>query len=286
MDPLTEFLQQEAERLQACWTAFLAPFKNLKLPLPPRYAEEFARAEKLPPEKKKHVLADLLEETREVLSWLLSQRELRETLAVKGRLNDLEEILSRLRELEEQVDYLKEELLRDDLTKLWNRRALNIFYPKILEDTLKGEEVYILVFLDLCDLKQINDTYGHALGDKILIEAAKKLKASTKRTDVPLRLGGDEFLLILAAHSLEKISPFLKDLVADPILLPYGKETLRIYFACGATDILGADTLESALHRADLAMYKHKNLMKEWLEKGALGPPPPPVLLRAYSREG
>jgi len=284
MDAFSEFLKKEAERLQTCWAAFLSPFKELKLPRPSIYAEEFSRVEKLSPKEKKHVLASLLEETREILSWLLTQKEIREAVAVKGRLTDLEEILTHIKELEEQVYYLREELLRDELTKLWNRRALNIFFPEILDKIAHGKKLYIMVFLDLCDLKKINDYYGHNIGDRIIIQAAKRLRVFTKRVDVPVRIGGDEFILLLAAHSLERAEPFLKELVSEPIRLPYKETVIEAFLACGATDILGEDTLESCLHRADLAMYRHKIQLKDWLKKGKKGAFPSPILLRALCK--
>ena len=285
MDLFEEFLEKEAERLRTCWTAFLSPLKEKILPLPPRYAQEFQRAEKLPPEEKKNLLADLVRETREVLEWLIAQGEVREILEKAERFKALEEIMLRLSELEEQIDYLREELLRDELTRLWNRRALQIFFPEILKRIGGGREIYILAFLDLCDLKKINDRFGHQMGDRFLVQAARRLRAFTKRVDVPVRIGGDEFCLFLAAPSVEKAEPFLRDLTAAPISLQIEGQEIGIYFACGATDVLGQDTLESCLHRADLAMYKHKTLLKEWLSSGAKGPPPRPVLFRAFSRD-
>ncbi|QJA06141.1 GGDEF domain-containing protein [Thermosulfurimonas marina] len=285
MDLFEEFLQKEAERLRTCWTAFLNPLKARLLPLPSRYAEEFQEAEKLPPEEKENLLAELVRETREVLEWLLSHGEVREVLKRQERIRVLEEIVARLAELEEQVDYLREELLRDELTRLWNRRALQTFFPEILKRATKGREIYILAFLDLCDFKKINDRFGHQIGDRFLVQAARRLRAFTKRLDVPVRLGGDEFCLLLAAPSVEKAEPFLRDLTATPISLQVEGEEVGLYFACGATDVLGEDTLESCLHRADLAMYEHKVLLKEWLSSGAKGPPPRPVLSRAFSRD-
>ncbi len=281
MDLLSEFLEKETERLKTCWVAFLSPFRELKLPLPPRYAEEFERVKALPREEKDTVFLKILRETRQVLNWLLSQEEIRGMLATKGRLADLEEIVNRLAELENQVDYLREELLRDDLTKLWNRRALSIFFPEIIKRITEGKELYILAFLDLCDFKEVNDFYGHQVGDKVLVKTAKRLRDFTKGVDVPIRLGGDEFILLLATHSLDKAEPFLLELTSVPIEI----EGLEKYLACGATDILGSDSLESCLHRADLAMYKHKSQIKAWLKEGRQGSFPPPVLFRAYCKD-
>ncbi len=281
MDILSEFLEKETERLHTCWLAFLAPFRELKLPVPARYAEEFEKAQKLPSKKKESLLLSLLRETREVLNWLLSQQDLRDLVATKGRLVEIEDVINRLMELENQVDYLREELLRDELTKVWNRRALNVFFPEIVRRITEGKELYVLVFLDICDFKEVNDLYGHQMGDRLLVKTARRLKNFTKGVDVPIRLGGDEFVLLLATHSLEKAEPFLMELVSTPVEI----EGLKKYLACGATDILVSDSLESCLHRADLAMYKHKSRIKAWFKEGCKDPFPPPVLLRAYCKE-
>jgi len=285
MDLFEEFLEKEAERLRTCWTAFLAPLKEHLLPLPPRYATEFEKMAQLPAEEKKNLLTDLVRETREILEWLLSHGEVREVLERTERFKALEEIVARLTELEEQIDYLREELLRDELTKLWNRRALQVFFPEILKRIINGRDLYILAFLDLCNFKEINDCFGHQIGDRFLIQAARRLRAFTKRVDVPVRLGGDEFCLFLAAPSVEKAEPFLRELTATPLSLRIEGKEVRVYFACGATDVLGEDTLETCLQRADLAMYNHKTLLKEWLASGAKESPPRPVLFRAFSRD-
>ncbi len=285
MDDPKDFIRRESERLKSCWAAFLSPLSKLQLPLPSTYAQEFARAESLPEEKKEHVLAKLLRDTQEVLEWLLSQGEIREVVLKKGRLSELEEVIKRIRDLETQVNYLREELLRDDLTKLWNRRALQVFFQKIVRDISDGRRLYLMVFLDLCDLKKINDLFGHSVGDQVLVKMAKRLKTFTKRVDIPVRLGGDEFVLLLAAPSLEVVEPFLFELTSEPIVLRCGQKVMEVYPACGATDILGEDTLETCLHRADLAMYRHKTEVKRWIKEGKRCEFPKPVLLRALKRD-
>ncbi|MBX6422546.1 GGDEF domain-containing protein [Thermosulfurimonas sp. F29] len=229
------------------------------------------------PEKKKAALLTVLRETREIISWLLSQADLREVVARKGRLGEIEALAQRLFEIENEVDYLKEELLRDDLTKLWNRRALRVFFPEILRRITQGKETYLAVFLDICDFREVNDLYGHRAGDKILLKVARRLREWAKGKDVPVRLGGDEFVFLLAVPTLEEVPSMLLKLSSPPVEI----HGLKKYLACGATDILASDSLESCLHRADMAMYKHKMLLKSWLQEGRRGPLPLPVFFRA-----
>jgi two-component system cell cycle response regulator len=94
-------------------------------------------------------------------------------------------------------EYLEEISIRDDLTKLYNRRH---FYRKLRNEFSRVErygEDLSLVFFDIDDFKKINDTYGHAQGDKLLIQIGSLLKNLSRECDLPARVGGDEFAMLL-----------------------------------------------------------------------------------------
>lgn len=94
-------------------------------------------------------------------------------------------------------EYLEEISIRDDLTKLYNRRY---FYRKLRDEFSRVErygEDLSLVFLDIDDFKKINDTYGHAQGDKLLVQIGSLLKNVSRKCDLPARVGGDEFAMLL-----------------------------------------------------------------------------------------
>ncbi|HBF69072.1 MAG TPA: GGDEF domain-containing protein, partial [Thermotoga sp.] len=112
-----------------------------------------------------------------------------------------------------------------------------------------------LVIMDVDGLKMINDTYGHLMGDKALVEFVKTLKRTVRESDLVFRYGGDEFLLVLvdstkdnAASVLKRVEENLKD-----VDLPF-----KIEFSFGYEEIDGFMPIERALARADDLLYKNK----------------------------
>ncbi len=107
--------------------------------------------------------------------------------------------LKQMRKMHQQQDSLNETLLTtshdanyDALTGLANRKL----YDKYMKNLLKEREFFALLFIDLNKFKVINDTYGHDVGDEVLIEVARRLTASIDEDDMLARLGGDEFVII------------------------------------------------------------------------------------------
>ena len=94
-------------------------------------------------------------------------------------------------------EYFEEVSIRDDLTKLFNRRH---FYERLEEEFKRAKrhnEPLSLVYIDIDNFKEINDSYGHNKGDLVLKEVGKLLKATARETDIPARCGGDEFTILL-----------------------------------------------------------------------------------------
>jgi len=98
---------------------------------------------------------------------------------------------------------LKESTLKDPLTGLYNRRFLEQFSDRLTSTTDRRESCLSLLMCDLDSFKEMNDTYGHEIGDLALREAVRVISASVRHTDFLIRMGGDEFLAILADSSPE-----------------------------------------------------------------------------------
>ena len=165
------------------------------------------------------------------------------------------------RTLEEQRDRLDYIAYHDYLTKLANRAQ----FISVLEKTLcnakeKGLHVGLL-FLDLDRFKEINDSFGHSVGDVVLCEIADRLKASVSEKALIARLGGDEFTLIVEGMREEALGAMAQAIIAmiqKPIYI-YGTE---IYLTCSIGISLfpfDAKDAEALLRNADTAMYKAKN---------------------------
>lgn len=129
-----------------------------------------------------------------------------------------------IRDVEKRAAYLKELAYRDELTDIYNRRAFFALVPPKLKEreayarTQKGKRKYtpaplVIAAIDLDRFKEINDTYGHGVGDIYLREFAKTLGSALRGTDIVARLGGDEFAVAAetAGSNQDAILGSLKD---------------------------------------------------------------------------
>jgi diguanylate cyclase (GGDEF)-like protein len=166
--------------------------------------------------------------------------------------------------------------LFDPLTQLGNRRVLE----KELNHAMsrgKEKQISALIMLDLDHFKTLNDTYGHAIGDQLLIEVAYRVKESVKAEDTVVRLGGDEFVVLVADLGIDltgvrtkaaTVANRILQQVAEPYHLMVQLEskplsTLRYECTCsiGVSLFQGdATSREIVMERADVAMYKAKQL--------------------------
>lgn len=159
----------------------------------------------------------------------------------------------RIKELERQVD-------EDPLLPLLNRRGFIRELNRALAFARRYGARASLVYLDLDRFKAVNDTYGHAVGDKVLAGVAELLLANVRDSDVVGRLGGDEFAIVLwnteGAAAAAKAADLAQAIAAAP---PAGiRGGLAPTASCGVTALQGDDTAETALARADRAMYANK----------------------------
>ncbi|MGS0826933.1 EAL domain-containing protein [Shewanella sp. 0m-8] len=150
----------------------------------------------------------------------------------------------------------------DPLTGLPNRRMLLDYLSAEILKSDSREQHFALMFIDLDYFKEVNDTLGHDMGDTLLAEAAKRLKACIRETDVVARLGGDEFTVVLSGISdikgVDKVAKQILARIAEPYCL--GEETAYISASIGITLYPDdAETIEGLLNHADQAMYAAKD---------------------------
>ena len=165
----------------------------------------------------------------------------------------IHELFDRIKELEESSQL-------DPLTKVFNRRALHAYMTPICAKGELQHELHFLI-LDIDDFKNINDTYGHVAGDKVLIFLANLLKKTLRDGDKIFRYGGEEFVIILNRiddDHCSQISQRVLKLVSSNKLI-YKGTTLKVTASIGSTKYHDGDTIEDLLERADLALYKSKN---------------------------
>jgi len=149
----------------------------------------------------------------------------------------------------------------DTLTHLPNRTLLSDRIGQAIAHAQRQEFLLLVCFMDLDGFKAVNDQHGHELGDKLLIQVARRLNNVVRAEDTVSRLGGDEFVLLLSElRTMDEVDALLTRILeemASPFLI--GKETLKISSSIGATifpfDSSDTDTL---LRHADQAMYQAK----------------------------
>jgi len=166
--------------------------------------------------------------------------------------------------------YLEYRASHDLLTGLANRSRL---YQEIEERRAAGAAVGVL-FLDLDAFKPVNDSFGHGIGDQVLVTVARRLQTTVRDTDLVCRLAGDEFCILLSPcdpTTLQHLGERAAWVVAQPIALEAG--TVRVEVSIGAAMARSQDTTDTLLARADAAMYTVKEHRKL-----AHGEPAPPVL--------
>ncbi len=152
---------------------------------------------------------------------------------------------------------------RDDLTQLPNRKMFNDRLEQAILDAKHHEGALAVVFIDLDNFKDVNDTLGHSMGDTLLIETAKRISRCVRDTDTVSRIGGDEFTLLLPdLNEANIINRILHDILCalrEPFILDEDNK-LFISASMGVTIYPDdANNSESLLKNADQAMYAAKN---------------------------
>ncbi len=144
----------------------------------------------------------------------------------------------------------------DPLTGLYNRRYGE---ERLKEEILRAEkngEPLAVILMDLDYFKEINDQYGHAAGDLVLKELARRLKRAVRACDVPIRIGGDEFVLVLPECAKENVDVILARLGSFEVRLH--DQAIAVACSIGRAQHQVADTPETILRRADEVLYAVK----------------------------
>ena len=164
-------------------------------------------------------------------------------------------------EIVELEEKLQHQVNHDLLTGLPNRALFKDRLSQALKASARNKEKFALLFIDLDKFKQINDSLGHDIGDKVLIEASKRLKASIREEDTLARIGGDEFVIILRNLKENDCSAGVSKKIITSIRseMDIDDHTLFISASIGISQCPVDATNESSLVKfADMAMYKAK----------------------------
>lgn len=152
---------------------------------------------------------------------------------------------------------LKHQAEHDVLTGLYNRYTLGIRLEQILKEFKEKGTVFSVIFFDIDHFKDVNDTYGHEIGDVVLKNVADIVEINSRHSDVFSRWGGEEFVLVLCdtdTNQATKVAEVLRLRIAES----HSESRPDVSASFGVTQVVQGDTVDSVIKRADHAMYQAK----------------------------
>jgi len=166
-------------------------------------------------------------------------------------------------------DMLQEEVIRlsqiDHLTKLYNRRYFMERLEEMMNLLTRGRLNFSIMIVDIDNFKHVNDTYGHNVGDQVLIEFASFLEKETRDSDIVARYGGEEFIVLLHANNFIDVEKFSERLLDSIHKISFSHHELKITFSggCVLTDELKEFNISKMISIADERLYQAKACGKD-----------------------
>lgn len=157
------------------------------------------------------------------------------------------------------AELMERQVSTDPLTGGANRRRLDDEFGRLIAQARRYDQPFSVVLLDLDCFKEINDTHGHEVGDRVLVETVDRLQAAVRETDLLGRWGGEEFLL-LAPHTDQESAVSLAERCRHAIARsPMQPSGVSVTASLGVASLEPGDDPRALLRRADLAMYTAKS---------------------------
>tara|TARA_Y100001970_G_C14195365_1_gene837754 strand:- start:1093 stop:1842 length:750 start_codon:yes stop_codon:yes gene_type:complete len=181
-------------------------------------------------------------------------------------------LMAEVAAMRKELDATKNELAslakladRDSLLPVQNRRAFVRELTKSMARVERYGKPSSIVYIDVNDLKEINDNFGHVAGDEALKHVAQVLINNVREIDQVGRLGGDEFCVILdeadTKSAKEKADELARSITESPFI--YDNQNLTVHVAVGVYTINGTEDVSQALAEADKDMYENKRQIKK-----------------------
>ncbi len=151
----------------------------------------------------------------------------------------------------------------DTLTGLHNRRYLLSHLENLVRRAADGGKPVSVLMIDIDHFKRINDTYGHQIGDEVMIESARRMRLNVRGVDLAVRYGGEEFVVVMPDTELSVANivaeRLTQNFAGEPFKISDKVGEITVTVSAGVAVTLGAgDTAEKILHRADEALYSAK----------------------------
>jgi diguanylate cyclase (GGDEF)-like protein len=178
-------------------------------------------------------------------------------MRLRNQLNDQIQCLAKVETLTTEVYKLA---ALDQLTGLYNRRSGEQRLAEEMSRALRYGRPLTLLLIDVDNLKQINDRLGHAAGDLLLKQFAERLQRAIRGSDLAVRLGGDEFMVLLPECRIEEVKHVIGRV--EGLQVEFENEKVACRFSRGWTDLRPGETPQEFLKRADAALYENKRAGK------------------------
>lgn len=174
----------------------------------------------------------------------------------------IEEVERDALEMSRRAEEFEAAAMKDELTGLYNRKAFDSRMRHAVDKFNEGGSPFALIIFDINRFKEINDTFGHVAGDKVLQKVGECLKDTFRKHDFIARYGGDEFVVLIEELSRdlarEKIMAFMKNLQRLRFT-SHSKGDIEVSVSPGIAMIMAGDNPETLIERADKAMYEVKS---------------------------
>ena len=183
--------------------------------------------------------------------------------ALIGKINLEEKVKQRTQDLEASKEELKLLASIDPMTKLYNRRYFSEVSEDIFNVSKRTNNDVSLIMFDIDDFKNVNDTYGHHIGDKVIIGVADILLENTRKSDIVCRFGGEEYIILVPDTELEnsiQLAQTVRELVENMVITYDQDKKLQVTISIGVSmvDIEVDNDIEIAINKADNALYEAK----------------------------
>jgi len=213
----------------------------------------------------------LLDDIKKVKQALIDEVEhIRETVKDKQNKDSAKlQLLSRqVKALNVELKKARTESELDGMTGIFNRKTFDGYLSEIIDSNAVYKSSFSLLLIDIDDFKNINDTYGHQTGDRVIITIVNKCRGSIRNEDFLARYGGEEFALILPGASLKNAEKKARQLCKTIGQTRYALDsvdsgqTLSVTISIGVSAYQRGDTAASILKRTDAALYAAKGAGK------------------------
>ncbi|GAB3486814.1 sensor domain-containing diguanylate cyclase [Marinomonas epiphytica] len=168
-------------------------------------------------------------------------------------------ILEKLKRTQHQLQELAS---TDPLTKLFNRRAFKETVEQLMTQPKYLNRPLCVAIMDIDFFKKVNDTYGHHVGDEVIIKVAEELKLHCRLEDIPARYGGEEFVLFIPKTNIEEATAFIERIrqsIAEKAVTTEHGQTVHFTISIGLAELdRSKPDIDSAIIQADQALYQAK----------------------------